>query len=624
MKPLVRRRRQALNTLQPRKRPWQILFFCAIMLPAISACQQRQSDDRALPGAADYLNSQFSSFSDDSTLFVKALTQAAKVLGADGMTNARPVQAGIVAHHLFVADLMAEYFMKVAAATNPKKIILLGPNHRGRGTIPIAATLLPWKTPFGTLRPHRATIAQMVSAEVVAINDDAFFMEHSIGALLPFIKRIFPSASIIPLVLLANAPPEACDRLSDWLAQHLDGETLLLASLDFSHYQTAAMAAREDSVTLPILQALAFERARAAYVDSRATLRVLLRTLKLIGAGEGEIVHHTNSGLVSGQLQEPCTSYINMIWRRPMEIHESASIEKGAPFTVLIGGDILLHPSIARRAYSREKRQYQLDDLFSGISPLLKQADVALANLEGTFAGAEMGISFFPRHNYPDELAVALRNAGFTAISLANNHAADTGCAGLKRTCDVLAANGLAPVGLSSPTPITTSHIRSVQYAILAYTYGVNLSGELDDCEIRPALIDVAAIENDIKRSRQAGAQIVIVFLHTGMEYQAEVEPGLKELARQLAAAGTDAVVGAHPHAVRPWEWVQAGSRRVFVHYSLGNLLSWHRDSRYNQGELALLFFEDTTEGYCLQDANVIRIGTKYSVELGKFTITKI
>jgi poly-gamma-glutamate synthesis protein (capsule biosynthesis protein) len=514
--------------------------------------------------------------------------------------------------------------MKVAAATNPKKIIFLGPNHRGRGTIPIAATLLPWKTPFGTLRPYRATIAQMVSAEVVAINDDAFFMEHSIGALLPFIKRIFPSASVIPLVLLANAPPEACDRLSDWLAQHLDNETLLLASLDFSHYQTAAIAAREDSVTLPILRALAFEQARSAYVDSRATLRVLLRTLKLIGADEGEIAHHTNSGLVSGQLLEPCTSYINMIWRRPTgNHHEEARLEKSARLTVLIGGDILLHPSIARHAYSRATRQYQFENLFSEISPFLKQADIALANLEGTFADAEMGISFFPRHNYPDELAVALRNAGFTAISLANNHAGDTGCAGLQRTCDVLSANRLAPVGLSSPTRISFSQIRNLRYKILAYTYGVNFSSELDDCEIRPAVIDVAAIENDIKHSRQAGAQIIIVFLHAGVEYQVEVEPELKALAHHLAAAGADAVVCAHPHAVRHWEWIQAGSRRVFVHYSLGNLLSRHRDSRFNQGELALLIFEGTTAGYCLQDADVIRIGTKYSVESGKFTITK-
>jgi poly-gamma-glutamate synthesis protein (capsule biosynthesis protein) len=243
----------------------------------------------------------------------------------------------------------------------------------------------------------------------------------------------------------------------------------------------------------------------------------------------------------------------------------------------------------------------------------LKQADIALANLEGTFAGAELGISFFPRHNYPDELAVALRNAGFNAISLANNHAADTGCAGLKRTCDILAANGLAPVGLLPPMPITSNQIGNVRYKILAYTYGVNFSGGLNDCEIRPALIDVAAIKNDIKRSRQAGAHIVIVFLHTGVEYQTEVEPEQKALAHQLATA----VVCAHPHAVRPWEWIQAGSRRVFVHYSLGNLLSWHRDSRYNQGELALLFFEATKEGYRLQDANVVKIRARRSADSG-------
>jgi AmmeMemoRadiSam system protein B len=319
MKPIVRRRRrQALNTLRPRKQRWQILLFCAIMLPAISACQQRQSDDSALPGAADYLNSQFSSFSDDSTLFVKALARAAKSLGADGMENARPVQAGIVSHHLFVADLIAEYFLRVAATTQPRRVILLGPNHRARGRVPIAVTQLAWKTPFGMMAPDRAMMAAMLASGVVEVNDDAFFMEHSIGALVPFVKRVFPKASIVPVVLLANTPPEACDRLSDWLVRHLNNETLVLASLDFSHYQTAAEAAREDSVTLPILARLDYESAAQAYVDSRATLRVLLRTLARIGANESEILHHTNSGWLSGLLEVPCTSYINMVWKRPV------------------------------------------------------------------------------------------------------------------------------------------------------------------------------------------------------------------------------------------------------------------------------------------------------------------
>jgi hypothetical protein len=80
-------------------------------------------------------------------------------------------------------------------------------------------------------------------------------------------------------------------------------------------------------------------------------------------------------------------------------------------------------------------------------------------------------ISFFPRHNYPDELAGALHGAGFTAISLANNHAGDMGCAGLRRTCAILNANSLAPLGLHSQAAITTSQRRNVRYSILAYTY---------------------------------------------------------------------------------------------------------------------------------------------------------
>jgi AmmeMemoRadiSam system protein B len=428
------------------------------------ACQQKSSDRQILPVAADYLQLQYASFSDDSTLFVKAFAMAANNSGTNGGVDTGPVQVGIVAHHLYVADLMAEYFIKLAATVSPKTVILLGPNHRSRGNTPIATTLLPWKTAFGTVLAHRVKIAAMISSGVAAINDEAFFMEHSIGALLPFIKRVFPKAAIVPMVLRADAPVEACDRLSDWLVKHLDEETLLLASLDFSHYKTAAEAAREDSVTLPILQRLDFEHAHYAYVDSRPTLRVLLRALNRLEAGEGKIIHHTNSGLISGLLNEPCTSYINVVWKRPLGSRAANQDANVAQLTVAIGGDILLHPSIARHSYLQQTGEYRFEHLFSEITPLLKNADIAVANLEGTMPGTDTLHFSFPQHHYPNELAVALKQAGFTAISLANNHAADAGCAGLMRTAEILKR-------------ISNSHVTPAQKLSLSFcTADLNMS----------------------------------------------------------------------------------------------------------------------------------------------------
>lgn len=600
-----------------------ILCYAAFIL-LFFACQDTNSEKQSLPIAADYLKAQFSSFSDDSTIFVRAFARAEKK-NHSSITSRdnRAIQAGIIAHHLLIADLIAEYFIKVSATTTPKKIILMGPNHRSRGRIPIATSLLPWKTPFGTAKPNRSTIRSMISRGVVKINDDTFFMEHSIGALVPFIKRIFPEAQIVPLLLLSNTSVADCDQLSDWLTKNLDDKTLLLASMDFSHYKTAAEAAYEDSITFPIIQQLDFERANDAFVCSRATLRVLLRTLKNMGQMEGEVVHHTNSGIISGQLEKPCTSYINMIWRHPSNRNSENLTKSQNQITFLFGGDILLHPSIARSSYSDGDRKYNFDELFTPIATLLKNADVVVANLEGTFAGEYLGISFFPRHNYPDELALALSKAGFTALSLANNHAEDTGCAGLKRTRDILLDNGIQPIGLQTKRKLKLGKFREVRYSILAYTYGTNFTFS-DDWDIKPSIIDFEVIKNDIIRCKKASAQIVIVLLHCGIEYQSEVEQWLKRLVHQIASVGADAVICAHPHIIRPCEWIQVGTRCVFVHYSLGNLLSSHADFLFNQGELVLLSFEKMIEYYCLKDVDIVKIKTKYSTKYKRYFVTQL
>jgi len=594
-------------------------FLChAAFMLFFLTCQDKNSDNQALPIAADYLKAQYSSFSDDSTIFVKAFVRAKKNSNSSIICmDEQNVQAGIIAHHLFIADLIAEYFLKISATTNSKRIILMGPNHRSRGKIPISTSLLTWKTPFGTVETHRSTIRSIISSGVAKINDDAFLMEHSIGALMPFIKLVFPDAAIVPLVLLSNTSESDCDRLSDFLVKHLDDKTLLLASIDFSHYKTAAEAALEDSLTFPIIQELDFERANDAFVCSRATLRVLLRTLKKMGQMEGEVVHHTNSGIISGQIEEPCTSYINMIWKQHSDHNNKKLKEHQKQITFLFGGDILIHPSIARSAYSSVENKYIFDNVFVEITHMLRKADIVVANLKGTFAGNDFGISFFPKHNYPDELAVALSNAGFTTISLANNHAADTGCSGLKRTYDVLFDNGIEAIGLRSNKRLKPQKFREIKYSILSYTYGTNYKFS-NDWDIKPAIINFEIIKGDIIHSQKAGAQIVIVLLHCGIEYQTEVEPWLKELVNQIAIAGADAVICTHPHVIRPWEWIQVGTREVFAHYSLGNLLSSHADSLYNQGELVRLSFEKVKKYYYLKDVDILKVRTKNSTLVGE------
>ena len=78
-----------------------------------------------------------------------------------------------------------------------------------------------------------------------------------------------------------------------------------------------------------------------------------------------------------------------------------------------------------------------------------------------------------------------------------------------------------------------------------------------------------AAMKADIKRARQAGADVVIVLPHWGTEYDPTPFPGQRTLARAAIDAGADLVIGNHAH------W--AGAMEVYegkpIWYALGNFV---------------------------------------------------
>ena len=73
----------------------------------------------------------------------------------------------------------------------------------------------------------------------------------------------------------------------------------------------------------------------------------------------------------------------------------------------------------------------------------------------------------------------------------------------------------------------------------------------------------------DIRAARQAGADVVIPFMHWGWEREPEAGERQRRLARRMIEAGADAVVGGHPHVTQGADLV-AGRPVV---WSLGNFV---------------------------------------------------
>jgi poly-gamma-glutamate synthesis protein (capsule biosynthesis protein) len=212
-------------------------------------------------------------------------------------------------------------------------------------------------------------------------------------------------------------------------------------------------------------------------------------------------------------------------------------------FTLAFGGDVMLGRGVA------QSLDGDWQSAFSAVRPWLAEADWAFANLESPLTTAPQVSSGYDLRALPAAVD-ALRTAGFDVVSLANNHALDAGKAGLAETIATLDAAGITGVVTQ-----TTDNLRqAVRYHLLAF----------DDSTV-PLDVEIAARSVAVA----AEADLVIVSVHWGGEYQAAPSPRQQLVAQALARAGADLIIGHGPHVLQRVEWIG----KTLVAYSLGNLL---------------------------------------------------
>jgi AmmeMemoRadiSam system protein B len=292
-----------------------VLFIVTMTLLAFGC----NSDHGSGEGHQSYfLDSHYSVFSDRPGFFEDAIATARKHIGNQrriSPDSAGTVRWGIVSHHLLIRDLIAEFFLRLSWEVHPKTIVVIGPNHFSEGHHTVAVSRLPWKTPFGIMNSNQEIVNALVDSGVASVDEEAFTREHSVGALVPFLKYFFPEASVVTIDLRAHTDTIEAAHLAAFLSSFADRGVFLLASLDFSHYKTSSAAEKEDRTTLEIIRNFDTKNCRRAFVDSRAALFAVLKSCTEIGSTSIEIIHHTNSGIIENNPIAPCTSYINALMR---------------------------------------------------------------------------------------------------------------------------------------------------------------------------------------------------------------------------------------------------------------------------------------------------------------------
>lgn len=215
---------------------------------------------------------------------------------------------------------------------------------------------------------------------------------------------------------------------------------------------------------------------------------------------------------------------------------------------------------------------------------ILRAADLAFGNLEGPLCD---GGSVHPgkasgKHSFafrmPTRLGLWLQEAGFDALSVANNHAGDFQEEGRRQTVETLSRLEIEPVGAAG-RPFARKVPQGTPVILVGFaTNGINPN--LNDIDAAVALVRQAR--------RRAGGGFVVVSFHGGAEgsgrrrvprgaetFHGERRGDLRRFAHAVVDAGAGLVVGHGPHVLRGMEVY----KRSLIAYSLGNFATWSKMS---------------------------------------------
>lgn len=212
---------------------------------------------------------------------------------------------------------------------------------------------------------------------------------------------------------------------------------------------------------------------------------------------------------------------------------------------------------------------------FLKIKEDLEKADILFGNLESQISDKGYKIGSIYSFRADPEAIYPLQYAGFDILSLTNNHSLDYTRSALEDSMRRLDKAGIEYVGagLNREEAFSFKIIKKkgVKIAFLAYSNFGSENYKAKENKSGIAYIDqnnLYRIEDDIKKAKKA-ADIVVVSIHAGVEYESIPSSSQKEFSKKAIENGADIVAGHHPHVIQPYEKYKDG----WIFYSLGNFL---------------------------------------------------
>ena len=211
------------------------------------------------------------------------------------------------AGYMYSGPVAASAYFELAVDGKPDTVVLLGPNHTGYGSALSLMSEGVWQTPLGKVEIDSKMANEILhETKIIDVDELAHRYEHSLEVQLPFLQFLYGNTfKIVPICFLMQDYGSAVE-VGRALEEALDAtNTVVIASSDMTHYETAKTAAAKDNAALKAITAMDAKKFYETIEEQNITACGYAPITALITYANGvcakaQLLNYHNSGDITG------------------------------------------------------------------------------------------------------------------------------------------------------------------------------------------------------------------------------------------------------------------------------------------------------------------------------------
>ncbi len=224
-------------------------------------------------------------------------------------------------------------------------------------------------------------------------------------------------------------------------------------------------------------------------------------------------------------------------------------------FTLSAAGDCTFASDIKQPASVNFFSMYHKkspDYFLKKVQSVFAKDDLTIVNFEGTLSNAGKRVDKKWAFRGRPEFVKILQKGSVEAVSFSNNHTRDYGEKSHADTMDILKKGSIA---FSTETKTAIRQVNGIRVGLVSVS------------SIEPVGAPESQLRNAMKEIKKKNPEVILVSMHSGIEYTQEIQPVQKRLSRVAIDLGADLVIGHHPHIIQGIDKYKG----CYIIYSLGN-----------------------------------------------------